>query len=73
MDAFFISMYFYIIIKPNEGSDIVKGLDNRKKTRDQSPPRNISKTVISVDQVHVFCCCCLVTKSCPTLLKPHGL
>ena len=19
-----------------------------------------------------FCCCCLVTKSCPTLLRPHG-
>ena len=73
MDAFFISMYFYIIIKPNEGSDIVKGFDNRKKTREQSPPRSISRTVISVDQVRVFCCCCLVTKSCPTLLKPHGL
>ena len=24
--------------------------------------------------IHVYtCCCCLVTKSCPTLLPPHGL
>ena len=23
--------------------------------------------------VYVYCCCCLVTKLCPTLLRPHGL
>ena len=26
-----------------------------------------------MEAVNVSCCCCLVTKSCPTLLQPHGL
>lgn len=56
MDAFFISMNFYNIIKSNEGSDIVKGLGYRRKMRDHSPPGNISKPAISVYQVHAFYC-----------------
>ena len=56
MDAFFICMNFYSIIKSNEGSDIVKDLGCRRMTRDHSPPGNISKPTISVYQVHAVYC-----------------
>ena len=40
------------------------------RSKAQVPERN---TVLIEYQKDNLCCCCLVTKSCPTLLQPHGL
>ena len=50
---------------------INKGGQGTREAGDVTQDHTVQEN--NLKKMYIYICCCLVTKSCPTLLRPHGL